>query len=354
MKKSLENKLNQYIYVILFILIILGITSASIAYFTGKLNIKRVTDREMFLLVNGSAIIVLGTVAVLYRNRTLYKNSIDAIIKQKGYLLIDMPEKYRSLFEDMLRGFEDYCATKGYNIKVSIDNTFQDKIGFKIHSEDDKVSEDQLRDDYKDYTAKLALGDKFDDITTNDPVVFQRILKLQNRVNLLENDKRNLEGMLKFHEKFSEKIAKSQFKAQPVQQYFVLGENGAISQVEQNLGHGSIAINGHNNEAKNRVKISNSFNTRQKQIGKIDEILSLLKSDEKNNQDQQEHLSNLVTNLHQLKGTLKEEEDIDQGKVAKWLQAIKTNAERLILVHDTKESLDWLIDSFKFVSDLMG
>ena len=49
-----------------------------------------------------------------------------------GYILIDMPDDNKALFHDVLKGFEEYGALNGYEIRFSIDGDIPNKIAFRF------------------------------------------------------------------------------------------------------------------------------------------------------------------------------------------------------------------------------
>src|ERR1700733_5578987 len=70
-----------------------------------------------------------------------------------GYIVIEMPERERPLFHDLLKGFEDYAKLKGYQIAFSIDASFEGRIAFKFTVMDDGVvvGAERVRKDFKEY-----------------------------------------------------------------------------------------------------------------------------------------------------------------------------------------------------------
>ena len=48
--------------------------------------------------------------------------------RRRGLLILDMPDDQRSIFHDVLKGFEDYARLKGYSIQFSIDSAMPNKI----------------------------------------------------------------------------------------------------------------------------------------------------------------------------------------------------------------------------------
>ena len=57
-----------------------------------------------------------------------------------GYVFVDMPDEYKGLFHDMLRGFEDYASAKGYRVSIAIDTTLPGRVGFRFTIVDEGVT----------------------------------------------------------------------------------------------------------------------------------------------------------------------------------------------------------------------
>src|SRR4051794_14937103 len=45
-----------------------------------------------------------------------------------GYIFLDLLDDKRTLFHDLLKGFEEYAQLKGYQVYFSIDNSYSNKI----------------------------------------------------------------------------------------------------------------------------------------------------------------------------------------------------------------------------------
>ena len=53
-------------------------------------------------------------------------------INTGGYIILDLPDNMRSMFSDLLKGFEDFAKLKGYNIIFSVDNSIPHKNASKF------------------------------------------------------------------------------------------------------------------------------------------------------------------------------------------------------------------------------
>lgn len=128
------------------------------------------------------------------------------------YVLVRMPEHLRSSFHDLLRGFEDYAAIRGYRVRIAIDNTHADFLRFKIAFDGasvprDLAKEDRVRNDLREYIDRVRRGDSLSDI----PIVLPRpeheelLLALRNRILLLEIQCKAHQNVVAFYEQAIEK-----------------------------------------------------------------------------------------------------------------------------------------------------
>lgn len=49
-----------------------------------------------------------------------------------GFIVVDMPENMKSMFQDLLKGFEEFARLKGYSVSFSVDSAIHNKFGFKF------------------------------------------------------------------------------------------------------------------------------------------------------------------------------------------------------------------------------
>jgi hypothetical protein len=110
-----------------------------------------------------------------------------------GFIIMDMPDKDRPLFHDLLKGFEDFAKLKGYLIAFSIDSTFAGRIAFKFTIKDDGlvVGTERVRRDFAEYVNQVRNKD-IDDLD-NLPVVTSLeehhllVAVLKNRITFLKH-----------------------------------------------------------------------------------------------------------------------------------------------------------------------
>lgn len=129
-------------------------------------------------------------------------------INTGGYIVLDLPDNLRSVFSDLLKGFEDFAKLKGYLISFSVDTSEPNKIGFKFTIIDgfSNVSTHKIRQDILEYIERINNGSYFDDL----PVVISIdehhnvSLMLNNKIKILEKNydlekeyRKYLENLLK-------------------------------------------------------------------------------------------------------------------------------------------------------------
>src|SRR5579871_3335540 len=184
---------------------------------------QKLTDSEVLIaLVIGFALAV--AVAIVWRNRFLaLKASVttenqnlegerksaaeaasESIVKigdlagggsrSGGYIVIEMSERERPLFHDLLKGFEDYAKLKGYEISFSIDSSFEGRIAFKFTVKNDGVTvgPERVRKDFAEYVKQVRTGklEDLDDMPVVTSIEEHNLLMamLKNRIVFLQQN----------------------------------------------------------------------------------------------------------------------------------------------------------------------
>lgn len=110
---------------------------------------------------------------------------------ESKFTTINIPENFRGIFQDFLLGFENYCKLKGQDIRISMDNSQPNKIGFLVSIKDpSKILDWQLDVNWKEYIEKVNEGDSFEsmpEVISKDEHSVE-IGKLQRRVKYIENE----------------------------------------------------------------------------------------------------------------------------------------------------------------------
>jgi hypothetical protein len=236
-----------------------------------------------------------------------------------GYIIVDLPEDQRSLFHDLLKGFEDYARLKGYAVAFSVDATFKGRFVFKFTLTDPDVivGNERIRRDLKEYLAKVREGDSLDDMPKILSFEEHELLvaTLKNRITFLKSNfdlqtikTTYLESLL-YH-----------IRDQPVlpAPNIVVQTGGSYSAPRYAALNSPQALVGHDNTAQNRIHIAEGYAERREQIKQVDELLARL---------QREPLSNerngVERNLANVKEELEDGTSPDASRVVKWLQSAK-------------------------------
>ncbi len=258
-----------------------------------------------------------------------------------GYIVIDLEDEHRRLFQDLLKGFEEYAMLQGYEVAFSADSTYANRIAFKftVISENIIVGSDRVRNDLKEYLEKINSGDSLDDI----PVVILKeehdllLTTLKNRLSFLQHSY-NLERNAR---EFYEKMVQSIKNISPLpSQNIVLQTGGALTNSTYSAINSPQALLGSDNTAKN-LYIGSSLTELQEQADALDTLLLHLNKD-----------SGIVNSeeIYRLLQNTKEEIELtgepDRTRISSWLEKSKQALQAASLGHDTVEAAKKLFTLF--------
>ena len=233
-----------------------------------------------------------------------------------GYIVVDLPEERRSLFHDLLKGFEEYARLKGYSVSFSVDTTFSKRIAFKFTLTDSGVvvGVERVRSDLKEYLDRIRSGKPLDDIPVVTSIEEHDMLvtTLKNRISFLQHSHNVQQNALDFYEALIRKAG-----SMPVlpAQSVVVQTGGAINAPTYSALHSPHALLGDGSTADNSLRIAVSFAERRDQIEGIDRVLALL-HDEAAGKARDQAMHNLSSVKEELEGASEPE----TGRVAKWLE----------------------------------
>lgn len=111
--------------------------------------------------------------------------------RESKFTIIDIPENFRGIFQDFLLGFENYCKLKGQGIRISMDNSQPNKIGFIVSIQDpSKLQDWELDINWKEYIEKVNERDSFESMPEVIPKREHQIeiTKLQRRIKYIEGE----------------------------------------------------------------------------------------------------------------------------------------------------------------------
>ena len=274
----------------------------------------------------------------------------------KTYIIIDLPEMYRGMFQDFLQGFEEFCKLKGYSVKFSVDNSVPDKFAFRVEvDEKSGLTSEQFKKDFKEYSDKVRIGSSFDNMpkVISEADYKRAVSKLNGRIKFLVEQNKNLKLKSDVTENILKQLDNINFKLnaqqQPPNVIVNFGSNTSMSPVQNLANNLTQGNNSPINDSSVNIEISNSFNKRKEQVTKIDEIIKMLYAEKGND----EELSKLRTELSKIKIELEEKEQPDKSRISKALDKLYLGTEALVFAHHTVDAINWLLESFKYVGEMV-
>ncbi|MFH1743441.1 MAG: hypothetical protein ABIH23_30930, partial [bacterium] len=208
-----------------------------------------------------------------------YVSAVDEpIVDPSGYILINLPEDQKSMFMDLLKGFEDYATLKGYRISFSYDGSLPNRVAFRftIIQGGVTVSTERVRQDIQEYIRKVENGEDFDDLDIVVPLEQHHIvlMMLKNRLAFLQQTYATQRNAIHLYEKLI-KTFNTAGIAQPAQ-FFIQG-GGTISPTSYSaINSRQIAQGQHlkliGNSGDQVISIGNTFNERKEIVELIEKI----------------------------------------------------------------------------------
>jgi hypothetical protein len=240
-----------------------------------------------------------------------------------GYIVIEMPERDRPHFHDLLKGFEDYAKVKGYEISFSIDSSFEGRIAFKFTVKNDGVvvGSERVRKDFEEYVEKVREGkvEDLDDMpVVTTPAEHKLALSmLKSRVNFLQQRNKLAQSVNSFYENFF--LYPRTFPALPAASV-VVQTGGVMDSRNYNAVNSRRLIQGEGNVYEDSsVNIGSSFNDKQARIAALDDVITKLDSPD----TQTESISKVRRELSKVRDELAEYAEPDKSSIQKWLEFAK-------------------------------
>jgi len=266
-----------------------------------------------------------------------------------GYYVIELPDDKKSMFHDLLKGFEEYASIKGYHISISIDASIQDRIAFKFTLNEFGVttSTSQVKKDLDEYIEKIRNGDDLNDLPEiiNQVEHHRLIMALKNRISFLQQNHEVQKNVREFYDKFFQNlnlgnIAHTHPAVQINNGGIEMDQRKYIANNSANVAQGD----GHeNNMEANNINIGSTFNERKELVEKIDDLISLIAGQECTDGN----LTKANRQLASVKDELEDEDKPDKSSIAKWLGKAKS------LLETAKEGSE-LLSKAKKVFALFG
>jgi len=210
-------------------------------------------------------------------------SSDSATVDPGGYIIINLPDAQKSLFMDLLKGFEEYAALKGYRISFSYDGSLPNKVAFRftILEGGITVSAEKVREDMQEYIRKVQGGANFDDLNIVVPPEkhHMTLMILKNRLSFLQNTFTAQKNALQLYEKLIRTFGPGQFPATGPQ-FFIQG-SGTVSPTNYSAVNSQQIAQGQHirmigNTGDYTLNIGNTFNDRKVIADMIDHVGQLL------------------------------------------------------------------------------
>lgn len=265
-----------------------------------------------------------------------------------GYIVVDLPQEKRSLFHDLLKGFEEYARLKGYSVSFSIDSTYQDKIAFKftINNDSVNVGPDRVRRDFKEYIDRVQSGDDLADLPVIASIEEHNLLLtiLRNRISFLQHSYTLQKNAIDFYERLLRNLPAGAVVSPPnliVQTGGLMDSRRYVSNQSSKLIQGD--ANTYTDQSVDAsVTIGRSFNERRPQIEALAHLIAELKKDA----SQSVEKDAVVRDFERVKDELEDQTEPDRSRVRQWLDRAKTSIEALKLGNDALQLINDVLTSF--------
>lgn len=272
----------------------------------------------------------------LYIKRKEYEGETNVVVNNDssggnesdlgGYVTIDIPEERKSIFHDLLKGFEEYASLKGYKVSVSIDSSIENKISFKIVINDFGITgtRSSVKHDLDEYIEKIKSGESIDNMPEFiEPIEHSRlVMALKNRISFLQQNYEVEKNIREFYQGFFKQLPVTGFShASPV---FHISNSGANEMdqrkyIANNSANVSQGDNQQNQLSGSDIAIGSTFSRKTEQIEKIDSLIEALKKESDG-----DDTNDITRQFENIKEEMKEEENPDKDMISKWLNKAKT------------------------------
>ena len=266
-----------------------------------------------------------------------------------GYIVMDMGDKERPFFHDLLKGFEDYAKLKGYEIAFSIDASFENRIAFKFTVKADGVvvSSERVRHDFKEFVDQVRNGkiEDFDDIPVATNLEEHNLLvaQLKNRVTFLQESLKFSKNSNQVYEQLL--IGARAFPALPAAPTVVVQTGGHMDGRNYTATNSQRLIQGDSNsytDSSVNIDIGGSFTERQIRIAALDELIAKLKAAG----IKDEPVQKAEIQLTKVRDELADDPQPDKSFIMKWLGSAKNAMATAALGFEVTEAAKKLFELF--------
>ncbi len=300
--------------------------------------------------------------------RAKERELIDALMKRSeadkkidadhgGYIYLDMPENKKSLFHDVLKGFENYAKLKGYEIRFSADATVPDRIAFKftLLNSGFTISPQQVKKDLQEYITKVERGDPLDDL----PIVLPEaehnmvLLVMRNRINFLHHTLTAQANVMRLYEETIRSISGKAFSQAPT--FYLQQGNGTMNPTNYSATNSSQIAQGQQNRlignsSTLEINMGNTLGEQQERLNAIYRLKAMLWNEEKENPETKERVASANEMLGKAATEMSDEPVPDPSRVQRYLTIAKDGLKALALGREVQEAAEKLWDLFRLSS----
>lgn len=264
-----------------------------------------------------------------------------------GYIILDLPQDHIPVFNDLLKGFEEYAKLKGYEIRFSSDTTFPNQIAFKFTLGDEgiNVSTQKVKKDLQEYIRKVQIGEPLDDLPVVLPETEHHLLLtlMKNRINFLQHNYNLKKNAVEFYEQLIKNFVAHPAGILPAPTVMVQTGGSMDSRSYKSIASSHVIQGDENKLDDSSIRIEKSFNNRQNQINNLSELIEILK---KESGEPKEDREKAILNLEKVKDELSEEESPNPGFIKRWLSKAQSYLKTIELAKSTVEKAKELYDAF--------
>ena len=266
-----------------------------------------------------------------------------------GYIFLDMSDTKRSIFCDLLKGFEEYSKLKGYVVTFSFDSSFNGKIAFKftVIESGVNVSTETVRKDLKEYIEKLQSNT----ILEGMPIVLSEkehdavFGLLKDRIEFIKQHY-DFTQKTQFYENLLSKISSQPLGVLPSANFYLQTGGKMDSRNYEAVNSSNIAQGDGNKLIDSSIYIGESFNDKKEQIEKLSQLINSLKT----NEDLSDEKDKALNKLEKVKDELTDENNPDKAVIKKWLVKSKEYLSNIKKSKDLFEQVKELYESFNLSS----
>jgi hypothetical protein len=272
------------------------------------------------------------------------------VVDVSGYIVLNLPENQKAAFLDLLRGFEDYAALKGYRISFSYDGSIPDHIAFRftILEGGIVVTSDRVRQDLQEYMRRVQNGDDFGDLDIVVPPEqhFTRLMILKNRLAFLQQTYATQRNAMQLYQRIVENIGAGPMGQGP--QIFIQGTGSIASDHYSAVNSQQIAQGRHirliGNTASQSLNLGTTLNERKEIADSLDRIWGLLLSERG---EQGRHASEASRYVLKAKDEICDEPEPDESRVRRYLERARDIFSTAAFAKET-------VDAFKALLTAIG